>query len=56
MGYIEFKFTQAVVTNPRARTMSLDWSYIFAETTTSRLQMLKFCVESKKAQEARIRH
>ena len=40
MGRSEFKFTQAVGTNPQAQKMSLDRSYTFVETSTRRLQQI----------------
>ena len=57
MGRSEFKFTQAVGTNPQAQKMSLDRSYSFVETSTRRLQqILNFFGRYKKTQVARIRH
>ena len=40
MGQSEFKFTQAVSTNPHAEKMRLDRSYTFAATSTRRLQQI----------------
>ena len=57
MGWSEFKFTQAVGTNPQVEKMSLDRNYTFAETSTRRLQqILNFLGRYKKTQVARIRH